>query len=70
MKAIKVPNGIVHLSESKAYCPHCTRLAEIDELEEKYYKSNKGHIKHKCKGCKRFIGITVDIKGDFRSYEL
>ena len=69
MKAIIIPDGVLHLSESKAICPHCERHISIDEVDEKLQKSGKGFIRHKCK-CKRFIGITSDYKGDIVSYAL
>ncbi len=69
MKTLKIPNGIVHISESKAICPYCTNKIEWDEIEDRYMKSKDGHIRKKCK-CKRFIGITTDITGDLIAYEL
>jgi hypothetical protein len=70
MKALRIPNGIIHISESVANCPHCTRHVCIDEVDEKLYKSKNGYIRHKCKGCKRFIGITSNYMGDIVGYEL
>jgi len=70
MKAIHIPNGILHIAESLVGCPQCTRHIGIDEVDEKLERSKKGYIRHKCKGCKRFIGITSDIKGDIVTYEL
>jgi len=69
MKAIRIPNGIIHLAESKAKCPHCERLIPFDEIESKWMKQTTAHIKIKCK-CKRFVGITQDMRGDFVAYEL
>lgn len=69
MQAIPIKNGIVHLAESKATCPHCDRKISFDEIEDKWMKQEKHYMRMKCK-CKRFIGITCDIKGDFVAYEL
>jgi len=69
MKAIPIKNGIVHLAESKAECPHCERNIPFDEIEDKWIKQDKHWMRMKCK-CKRFIGITSDIKGDFVAYKL
>jgi hypothetical protein len=69
MKSIIIPNGIMHLAESKAICPKCKRQIPFEEIEEKFMKQDKHYIKMKCK-CKRYVGITQDIKGDFRAYEL
>lgn len=68
-KTIRIPNGILTLNESKAECPHCERKIPFDEIEEKWMKQDKHYMRMKCK-CKRFIGITSDIKGDFVAYEL
>lgn len=70
MKAIKVPNGIIHIAESKANCPHCNRHIDVDECNERIQKSKNGFTRLKCKGCKRFMGLTCNIMGDFVSYEL
>lgn len=68
-KTVIVPNGIMTLVESKAKCPHCERNIPFDEIENKWSKQDKPHIRMKCK-CKRFIGITSNIMGDFVAYEL
>ena len=70
MKIIPIKHGIIHEIESKAKCPHCTRLIEMHEAWDKYTKSNNPTIRHKCKGCKRFIGITQGINGDMIAFEL
>ena len=69
MKAIRIPNGVIHLAESKARCPYCERIIPFDEIEPKWIKQDKTCIRMKCK-CKRFVGITQDIRGDFVAYEL
>ena len=66
-KTIRIPNGILTLNESKAECPHCGRKIPFDEIEDKWMKQEKHYMRMKCK-CKRFIGITSDIKGDFVAY--
>lgn len=68
-RTIRVPNGIVTFIESKAKCPHCKRHIHFEEIEPKWEKSKNGYIKMKCK-CKRFIGVTCNIMGDFVAYEL
>ncbi len=67
-KSIVIGAAIITLVESKAVCPHCERLIPFAEIESKWMKGN-GHIKIKCK-CNRFVGITSDIQGDFKAYEL
>jgi len=69
MKAIFLNNGVIHLAESKAVCPHCERDIPFEELEYKYQKQNELTLRMKCK-CKRFIGITMDYKGDYVAFEL
>lgn len=68
-KSIFIPGGIMTLSESKAICPHCERHIPFDELENKWHKQNNHTMRVKCK-CKRFIGITMDMKGDFLAFSL
>ena len=64
-----IPNGLITFGESKATCPHCERDIPIEEIDEAWHKSSKPTIKLKCK-CKRLVGITSDIMGDFISFEL
>jgi hypothetical protein len=68
-KVVRMPDGWVTLCESKAQCPHCKRNIPFDEIDEKFMKQSNHTIRFKCK-CKRFIGITQDIKGDFVAYKL
>ena len=69
MKAVIIPNGIIHLAESKAICPYCERNIPFEEIEEKFMRLNKFNLRMKCK-CKRFIGITQNIRSDFVAYKL
>lgn len=69
MKAIAIPNGILHISESKAECPYCTYKFEFEDFEKQWMKSNSSIIRKKCK-CKRFVGVTQTIRGDFVAFEL
>ena len=41
----------------------------LDEIEEKWMKQDKHYMRMKCK-CKRFIGITTDMRGDFIAFSL
>jgi hypothetical protein len=70
MKTIQVPNGIIHICESKVECPHCTRPMPIDEFEDAMWKSKQPYIRKKCVGCKRFFGIAQKMNGDFIGFEL
>jgi len=69
MRAIPIKNGIIHLAESKAICPHCEIHISFDEIEEIFQSQNEFFIKHRCK-CQKIIGITQDIRGDYVAYEL
>lgn len=69
MRAVQVPGGVLHLAESKAVCPHCKRNIPFDELEKKWTKQNKNHIRVLCK-CRKYIGIAIDYKSDFVAYAL
>jgi hypothetical protein len=68
-KTFRVPNGLITFVESKAECPYCERKIPFSEIEPKWVKQESPYLRMKCK-CKRFIGITCDIMGDFVSYEL
>ncbi len=63
-------NG-VHISFVKGdfKCPHCTCAHDFPDWEDKWHNSKKMVIKFKCKGCKRKINLTTDIKGDVRVWE-
>ena len=69
MKTIVIPNGILHLAESKAVCPHCEREIPFDEIEEKWMQQNNHFMRMKCK-CKKFIGIAMEMTGDFIAFDL
>ncbi|MGH1338340.1 MAG: hypothetical protein ACRBFS_19630 [Aureispira sp.] len=69
MKTEYIDNAIISIAECKDPCPHCERNIPIGEVLEKWHKSEKLHIRHKCK-CTRFVGVTQDIRGDLRIYEL
>lgn len=69
MKAIIIPDGIVHLAESKAICPKCGREIPFEEIEKKFSKQDKFQIRMKCK-CKHYIGITQDFRGDYVAFDL
>ena len=68
-KTILMNGAIVTLAESKAECPHCDRHIPFEEVEEKYSKQDKHIIRMKCK-CKRYIGVTTDMRGDFVAFSL
>lgn len=68
MTTIQIPNGILHLAESKALCPVCHAPQPIEALEPKWMKI-KGHsMRHKCK-CGAWMQITCNFKGDFVAYK-
>lgn len=61
--------GIMHEAESAVVCHFCERPMPIEDFSESWDKGN-GFIRKKCKGCKRYIGITTDAHGDFIFYQL
>ena len=69
MKTIRIPNGIMHLIESKAICPYCEHKISLQDFDDRWMKQPKHYMRIKCK-CKRFIGITQDMRGDFVAYKL
>ena len=56
--------------ESKVVCPHCTKPMPEDEFIENMDKADYPYIRKKCKGCKRFIGVTLTWNGEFVGCEL
>lgn len=70
MKSVSIPGGVVHISECNAVCHFCGAAIEIAKVEEKLYKSKNAVIRHKCRKCKKFIGITSNYMGDIVSYPL
>jgi transposase-like protein len=61
-----VPNGIITMAITDFDCPKCTCPHDESDYYEKMRKSTNGFIYISCKGCKRKIGITTDIRGDTR----
>lgn len=50
-------------------CPICTCHHDVKDWEDKMWNSKKGIIKIKCKGCKRWIGLTQNHLGDVCVWE-
>lgn len=70
MKTIHVKGGVLHLGECLVECPHCMKHVPCDGFLDAWYKSKELSVRKKCKGCKRFFGITSKINGDFIAYAL
>ena len=73
MKTIRVPHGLISISNSDAQCPHCQKSISVGDVEDKLIKSenkNKGYIRFKCKGCTRYIGVAMAYNGEVQSFEL
>jgi hypothetical protein len=76
MKTIKVPNGLISVANSSAKCPKCEKPILLSDVDEKIVaeankgKKSKGYIRHKCQGCKRFIGVAMAYNGEVCSFEL
>lgn len=68
-KTVIIPDGILTLAESKAECPECERKIPFEEIEAKWMKQDNHVMRMKCK-CRRFIGITQDMRGDFIAFSL
>ncbi len=72
MTTIRVPNGTISISTSKAKCPNCQRLIPIEEVDDKLVKANsnnKGFIRHKCKGCNKYMGVAMSYTGEVQSFK-
>lgn len=76
MKTIRVPNGLLSIANSNAKCPKCEKHILLSDVDEKIVKEgmkgkkSKGYIRHKCKGCQRFIGVAMAYNGEICSFEL
>jgi len=69
MITVAIPNGLVHLAESKAICPNCKREIPFDDIESKFMKQNNFTIKMKCT-CGEIIGVSQDFRGDYIAFKL
>ena len=65
---IIIPNGILSMAFDEFDCPACTCHHVGKDYEDQLYRSKRGYIYHKCKGCKTVLGITYDIKGDVQTW--
>ena len=68
-QVIRIPNGIITLNESKAICPKCKEKIPFDKIEDKWMKQDNHFMRLKC-SCKKYIGITTDMRGDFIAFDL
>lgn len=68
MITIRISDGIIHLSESKAVCFECNEQIPFDAIDKKWQKSKKYTIKVKCK-CGAKVDIAQSIDGDFISFK-
>jgi hypothetical protein len=62
--SIAIPNGILSMCYDEFDCPACTCHHTGKDYEDRLFKSKRGLIYKKCKGCKTKLGITTDYKGD------
>jgi len=69
MKTIRIPNATLTFAESKAFCPHCKTHLTADEIEKRYARQGKPHIRMRCK-CGKYIGVTTNYMCDFIAYSL
>ena len=67
MRPVSIPGGILHLNESKAVCPHCGRSISFEEIDKQVKFDARGYGTLACK-CKRRIGITQDMMGDYVAF--
>jgi hypothetical protein len=69
MKSIQIRNGVIHIPESNAVCPHCKVEITFDQIELKWIKCLRNYMTMK-HNCGKVIGITQDIIGDFVAFKL
>lgn len=63
-----VPGGIITMCDTDFICPICTCPNDAMRWLDNPKSPMVGRIK--CKGCKRFVGITTDMKGDVVVWEI
>lgn len=71
MRTVKLKNGFLTMSESKAVCPHCNKLIplDLDAVCERLEKSKRMYIRKRCE-CNKFVGLTSDYRGDLVAFPL
>ena len=72
MKTVIIPNGFLHINESKADCPYCGEHVDIGPIGLAFSKTKRNYITWHCnnKSCGNLFGITANYKGDYVSYKL
>ena len=63
-KSVFIKGGILTLADVDFKCPNCQHEYGEDFYYKQLYNSAKGLIYKVCKGCKKKMGITSDMKGD------
>ncbi len=66
---LRIPNGTITVSESKAKCVKCETAITIGEVDERLQKSKRGYIRYTCKTCQEITGVTSDYKGNIISFD-
>jgi len=67
---IKIPNGILTMSETIVECPICSKQFDALKYDERLHNAKKTFITITCEGCKNRIGLTMDMKCDYVCFEL
>lgn len=70
MGTVFVPNGIISTFNTVVKCPQCEQEFDAIEYDEKLNDAKRSYIKIKCPHCKRFVGLTSGMLGDFIVFEL
>ena len=63
---VLIKNGIISMCFTDFVCPICERTHTEDDYYQKLRDSKNWYIYKRCKGCKRWLGITYDITGDIQ----
>lgn len=65
---VKIPNGIICMSETSFECPKCHTKYSGERESERLHNAKRMLIYKRCTTCRSWIGITSDIQGDIRSW--
>ncbi len=63
-KTFKIPDGFITLVETSFNCPICECPHTENDWYDSYNKAKTIVIYKKCKGCRKKLGITIDMTGD------
>lgn len=61
---ILMAGALIDLCDVDFKCPRCEKPHTEKDWYPKFEKSKHGMIHMRCKGCKVWLGVSTDMKGD------